>query len=106
MLTALVVDDSAAARKRVATLLRLGGWEVHQAVGVEAALELAEDVEPGLVVTDMTMRGGNGAALLHRLRNEGCRARTVVVAAQLTELVREHAAAAGSARGHCDGDAH
>ena len=96
MLTALVVDDSAAARKRVATLLRLGGWEVHQAVGVEAALELAEDVEPDLVVTDMIMRGGNGAALLHRLRNEGCRARTVVVAAHLTEQVRAYAAAAGA----------
>lgn len=96
MLTALVVDDSAAARKRVATLLGLGGWEVHQATGTEAALDLAEDVQPDLVVTDFVMRGGNGAALLHRLRNEGCRARTVVVATQLTERVREFAAAAGA----------
>ena len=96
MLTALVVDDSAAARKRVATLLRLGGWEVHQAVGVEAALALAEEIEPDLVVTDFVLRGGNGAALLHRLRNEGCRARTVVVATQLTEQVREYADAAGA----------
>ena len=96
MLTALVVDDSAAARKRVATLLRLGGWEVHQAVGVEAALALAEDIQPDLVVTDMIMRGGNGAALLHRLRNEGCRARTVVVATHVTHQVREYAAAAGA----------
>jgi CheY-like chemotaxis protein len=96
VLTALVVDDSAGARKRVATLLRLGGYEVHQAVGVEAALDLAEEIEPDLVVTDFVMRGGNGAALLHRLRNEGCRARTVVVAAQLTEQVRDHAAAAGA----------
>ncbi len=96
MLTALVVDDSAGARKRVATLLRLGGWEVHQAVGVEAALDLADAVRPDLVVTDMTMRGGNGAALLHRLRNEGCRARTVVVAAHVSYQVREYAAAAGA----------
>jgi DNA-binding response OmpR family regulator len=96
VLTALVVDDSAGARKRVATLLRLGGWEVHQAVGVGAALAMAEDVQPDLVVTDFVMRGGNGAALLHRLRNEGCRARTIVVAAQLTEQVREYAAAAGA----------
>lgn len=94
MLTALVVDDSAAARRRVATLLRLGGWDVHQAAGTEAALDLAKDVRPDLVVTDFVMRGGNGAALLHRLRNEGCRARTVLVATQLTELVREYGAAA------------
>ena len=29
VLTALVVDDSAGARTRVSTLLRMGGWEVH-----------------------------------------------------------------------------
>jgi CheY-like chemotaxis protein len=96
VLTALVVDDSAAARKRVATLLRLGGWDVHQAVGTEAALDLAQNVRPDLVVTDFVMRGGNGAALLHRLRNEGCRARSVVVARHVTDLVREYAASAGA----------
>ena len=96
MLTALVVGDSAGARRRVATLLRLGGWVVHQAVGTEAALRLAGEVDPGLVVTDMVMRGGNGAALLHRLRNEGCTARSVVVASDLTDQVRDHAAAAGA----------
>ena len=36
VLTALVVDDSAAARRRVATLLQLGGWRVHRAVGTDA----------------------------------------------------------------------
>jgi CheY-like chemotaxis protein len=96
VLTALVVDDSAAARRRVATLLKLGGWQVHEAVGTEAALRLAEEIDPDLVVTDMVMRGGNGAVLLHRLRNEGCRARSVVVAAELPEHVREFAAAAGA----------
>ena len=96
MLTALLVDDSPGARRRVATLLKLGGWEVHQAVGIEAALRTADEVDPDLVVTDIVMRGGNGAALLHRLRNEGCRARSVVVATHLTREVREYAAAAGA----------
>jgi CheY-like chemotaxis protein len=96
MLTALVVDDSAAARRRVATLLKLGGWRVHEAVGTEAALDLAAEIDVDLVVTDMVMRGGNGAALLHRLRNEGCRARGVVVATQLSDQVHEYAAAAGA----------
>lgn len=96
MLTALVVDDSAGARRRVATLLTLGGWQVHEVAGTEAALDLAAEIDLDLVVTDMVMRGGNGAALLYRLRNEGCRARSVVVAAQLTDQVREQAAAAGA----------
>ena len=96
MLTALVVDDSTGARRRVGTMLHLGGWRVHQAVGTEAALRVADAVDLDLVVTDIEMRGGNGAALLHRLRNEGCRARTIVVAARPTELVRAQAAAAGA----------
>jgi CheY-like chemotaxis protein len=96
VLTALVVDDSAAARRRVATLLKLGGWQVHEVAGTEAALDLAAGVDPDLVVTDMVMRGGNGAALLHRLRNEGCRARSVVVAADLSDHVRAVVAAAGA----------
>jgi CheY-like chemotaxis protein len=31
VLTALVVDDEADARRRVAGLLRLGGWQVREA---------------------------------------------------------------------------
>ena len=37
VLTALVVDDSFAARARITMLLQLGGWRVHQAVGTEDA---------------------------------------------------------------------
>jgi CheY-like chemotaxis protein len=96
VLTALVVDDSAGARRRVATLLTLGGWQVHETVGTESALRIAAEIDVDLVVTDMVLRGGNGAALLHRLRNEGCRARSVVVAAELTDHVRAFAAAAGA----------
>ena len=51
--TALVVDDSASARHRAATLLRLGGWHVVEAVGMDAALQLASIVEFDLVVPDM-----------------------------------------------------
>jgi CheY-like chemotaxis protein len=96
VLTALVVDDSTSARRRVGTMLQLGGWQVHQAIGTEAALRVADDVDLDLVVTDIAMRGGNGAALLHRLRNEGCRARSIVVATRPTELVRAQATAAGA----------
>jgi hypothetical protein len=44
--TALVVDDSFAARARVTTLLHLGGWRVHHAVGTEDALRLADSARP------------------------------------------------------------
>ena len=95
--TALVVDDSAGARRRITTLLRLGGWRVHEAVGMDAALAKAAGHAFDLVVTDMTMRRGNGPLLLRTLRSSGCSARFVAVSSELTDEVRARAAAADAA---------
>lgn len=95
--TALVVDDSAGARRRIGTLLRLGGWRVQEAVGMEAALREAALSDYDLVVTDMTMRRGNGPALLRALRQTGCAARFLAVSSELTPEVRARAAAADAA---------
>jgi CheY-like chemotaxis protein len=95
-LIALVVDDSFAARHRVSTLLRLGGWHVHQAVGTEGALRVAAQVRPDLVVTDMVMRNGHGATLMRKLREQGSTAHFVVVTKRRTAQVRALAAGAGA----------
>lgn len=95
--TALVVDDSAGARRRLGTLLRLGGWRVHEAVGMESALREAAALDPDLVVTDMTMRHGNGPALLRALRRTGCTARFLAVSSDVTTEVRARAADADAA---------
>ena len=95
--TALVVDDSAGARRRIGTLLRLGGWRVQEAVGMESALREAAAVDYDLVVTDMTMRRGNVPALLRALRQTGCTARFLAVSSELTAEVRARAAAADAA---------
>jgi CheY-like chemotaxis protein len=92
--TALVVDDAAGARRRIGTLLRLGGWRVHEAVGMEAALRQAATLDLDLVVTDMTMRRGNGPALMRALRAIGCAARFLAVSSEVTPDVRARAAAA------------
>jgi len=94
--TALVVDDSFAARARVITLLHLGGWRVHQAVGTDDALRLARLIEPDLVVTEMVMRNGHGATLMRRLREQGSAARFLVIAARRTPQCRALAAASGA----------
>jgi CheY-like chemotaxis protein len=96
-----VVDDSFAARARITTLLHLGGWRVHQAVGTEDALRLAALIEPELVVTDMVMRNGHGATLMRRLREQGSSARFLVVASRRTHQTRA-LAAAGGRLGHAE----
>ena len=94
--TALVVDDSFASRARVTTLLHLGGWRVHHAVGTEDALRLAALIQPDLVVTEMVMRNGHGATLMRRLREQGSTARFLVVAARRTQQCRALASGAGA----------
>ena len=96
MLTALVVDDEADARRRVAGLLRLGGWQVRESARAEDALRQAARTDFDLVVTDVSMSGGNGPAMLRRMRRDGSRARFLVVTSDPTDEVRADAVTAGA----------
>lgn len=96
MLTALVVDADALARRRVTGLLRLGGWQVREAADVPTALELAATADVDLVVTDAEVAGQDGLELLRRLRSDGSQAHFLVTARDPSERVRAEAAAVGS----------
>jgi CheY-like chemotaxis protein len=95
VLTALVVDADALARRRVIGLLRLGGWDVQEASDVAAALRMAA-TSYDLVVTDVTVAGDDGLELLRRLRHDGSRARFLAMAAEPSPATTAEAAAAGA----------
>src|SRR3954463_14379103 len=88
VLTALVVDDEPDARRRVAGLLRLGGWRGGGGTGGNAAPRLAATEDLDLVVTDVAMPGQDGLTMLRRLRVNGSRARFLVVTAEPTHQGR------------------
>ena len=97
MLTALVIDESPAARAQVTGLLELAGWGVHEAGDAEDARWLSATLAVDLVVTAATVLGApSGAGLLSELRAAGSSARFLVVAPQPTAEVRAAAAAAGA----------
>lgn len=96
MLTALVVDPSLDARRRIGALLRLGGWQVHEATESRQALQIAAGREIDLVVTDVVLRGETGLALLARLRSGGSRARFLVITANPTDHIRAAATSVGA----------
>jgi CheY-like chemotaxis protein len=96
MLTALVVDDEPDARRRVAGLLRLGGWQVSEAADALEALRLDATADFDLVVTDVSMPGENGPAMLRRMRRNGSRARFLVVTSDPTDDVRADSLTAGA----------
>lgn len=96
MLTALVVDTDALARRRTAGLLRLGGWHVREAADTRSALDESAALDLDLVVTAVDLAGQDGLALLRRMRDAGSRARFLAVADEPTDAVRTAAAAAGA----------
>jgi CheY-like chemotaxis protein len=96
VLTALVVDTDPADRARLARLLMLTGWAVHEAAGSREALTLARRLDLDLVVAGLDGPAGEGPALLRRLRMAGCRAHLLVVTNEATAADWRAALAAGA----------
>ncbi|MCW2619558.1 MAG: response regulator [Modestobacter sp.] len=97
MLTALVIDESPAARRQVTGLLELAGWGVHEAADAEDARWLNSVTGIDLVVTAATVPGAaSGPALLAELRSAGSTARFLVVTPAPTDEQRAAASAAGA----------
>jgi len=64
----LVVDDLAASAETLMTLLEMEGFEVKIASEGMAALKIAEDFRPDVVLLDIGLPGMNGFEVAHRLR--------------------------------------
>jgi CheY-like chemotaxis protein len=96
VLTALVVDPSRDARRRVGALLRLGGWQVVEATNAPQALLIAATRDLDLVVTEVALPGQTGLTLLSTLRSNGSRARFLVVTRHATDRIRAAAASVGA----------
>jgi two-component system, OmpR family, response regulator len=67
-LTVLVVDDYPDVAETVADLLTSAGFRAHAALSSGAALELAEEVEPDVVVLEPMMHDGGGWEVARWLR--------------------------------------
>ena len=95
----LVVDDHPLTRDALASLLTQGGFDVvgEAADGAEA-LVLAHELQPDLVLLDLSMPGLDGLAVLPRLRGAAPACEVVVLTASGTEenlLAAIRAGAAG-----------
>jgi signal transduction histidine kinase len=66
----LVVDDLAASAETLMTLLQMEGFEVKIASEGMAALKIAEDFRPDVVLLDIGLPGMNGFEVAHKLRTQ------------------------------------
>jgi CheY-like chemotaxis protein len=94
----LVVDDEAITREVVEAMLGLEDVEVHTAHDGEAALAIAGDVRPDLVLLDIMMPGLDGIDVCRRLHEDHGIAtpRVVMLTAKDDDASRRAAADAGA----------
>ena len=64
----LVVEDDADTRTLLHYILEHRGFEVIEAEGAEAALQILHERRPDLILTDLMMPVMDGVELIHRLR--------------------------------------
>jgi CheY-like chemotaxis protein len=76
----LVVDDNLDAREILRTFLEHHGAFVRVAASVEQAIETLQHVTPDLVITDLSMPGMDGRALLRSIRKSARGIATPVIA--------------------------
>jgi chemotaxis protein CheC len=85
----LVIDDSRLACAALRQVLEKAGHEVYTADAAHRGLELAADLAPDCITTDILMPGMDGRELLDALRLKGVGIPVVVVTADIQETTRE-----------------
>ncbi|WP_454830177.1 response regulator [Paraburkholderia xenovorans] len=79
--TILLVDDDRSILKAWTRVLQLAGYSVATACDGATAMAVAQQIQPGLIVTDRSMPGMNGIELCYRVRREPKLANTPLVLA-------------------------
>ena len=64
----MIVDDSPSMRMLISFTLEDAGFNVTQTSSAEEALEMAKDIQPSMVITDLNMESMNGIELVQELR--------------------------------------
>ena len=66
----LIVDDSSMARRQIQFFLEMDGFDVYEAKSGEEALWLVHEIDPDLVLMDVSMEGMDGMETCRRLKED------------------------------------
>ena len=82
--TILVVEDQDSARESLAELLTGEGFEVHVAADGRAGMTMVDGYDLDLVLTDLSMPGADGIAVLRHIRDVSPQTLVIVMTAHAT----------------------
>jgi CheY-like chemotaxis protein len=94
-LRVLVVEDDSTHRELLAAILAMCGAEVVTAGSVAEALKVLATSVPAAIVSDISMPGEDGYALMQRLKARGFDIPSVAITAHRFEHTRQRTLAAG-----------
>jgi CheY-like chemotaxis protein len=78
--TVLVVEDNALNMKLVVALLRIGNYEILEAIDAETGIELARQHLPDLILMDIQLPGMDGLSATRRIKEDKALRRIPIVA--------------------------
>jgi len=82
--TILVVEDQDSARESLVDLLKNESFEVHAAADGKAGIELVDQHDLDLVLTDLAMPGADGIAVLRHIRDVSPQTLVILMTAHAT----------------------
>ncbi|HYJ17195.1 MAG TPA: sigma-54 dependent transcriptional regulator [Candidatus Limnocylindria bacterium] len=82
--TILVVEDQDSARESLVDLLKNENFEVHAAADGKAGIELVDQHDLDLVLTDLAMPGADGIAVLRHIRDVSPQTLVILMTAHAT----------------------
>jgi CheY-like chemotaxis protein len=92
----LIVDDHAAIRRLVKTTLELAGWECSECQDGQEALEQYEQMQPDLVLMDLSMEHLDGIGATTRIKARFPAARILILTEYDNPQLRMAALQAGA----------
>ena len=69
-LKVLVVEDNDESRELYVLVLTRAGFEVKEAIGGEEALQILDECDPDILITDLRTPSMSGIDLIRRIRSE------------------------------------
>lgn len=95
-LKVLVVEDDATVRDVLTTLLGFDGFEVKAASDGSEGLELAETMQPDVILLDVELPGVDGLEVCRMIRKRAPATKVVMVTGRATAEDELHGVAAGA----------
>ncbi len=80
MAIVLLVEDNPVNAELARTVLERAGFEVRHAATASAALRLARELQPAVILMDLDLPDGDGLAVVRTLRVDGPLAATPIIA--------------------------